>query len=93
MDVRALTVNAVRDGPVCTVILCGPGDAQMGYGMGELVTRNWPPRIRAPRSSPRPRDARDQRVQRTQLPVPGVIDTPTASLGEDTHISIRIRAQ
>jgi len=165
MDVHALTVKAVRDGPVCTVILRGDldlaetdgfleqaalavddrterlvfdlagvrfldcagvralsiaarlapsgcpviicslspmghrlaelldldlanlgdsahaGDAQMGYGMGRLVTRNWPRRIRAPRSSPGPRDARDHRVQRTRLPVPGVIDTPTTDSG------------
>ena len=26
MDVRALTVKAVRDGPVCTVVLCGDLD-------------------------------------------------------------------
>jgi hypothetical protein len=26
MDVRALTVKAVHDGPVCTVILCGDLD-------------------------------------------------------------------
>jgi len=26
MDVRALTVKAIRDGPVCTVILCGDLD-------------------------------------------------------------------
>jgi hypothetical protein len=26
MDVRALAVKAIRDGPVCTVILCGDLD-------------------------------------------------------------------
>ena len=85
MDADALTVNAVRDGPVSTLILCGDlylpeaggfleqaalAVSRTGSGMEGLFSRNWPRRSRAPRSSPGPRDARDYRVQRTRLPVP-----------------------
>jgi hypothetical protein len=41
--------------------------------MEGLLSRNWPRRSRAPRSSPGPRDARDYRVQRTRLPVPLIL--------------------
>jgi hypothetical protein len=40
MDVRALTVKAVRDGPVCTVILCG--DRILPRLAGSWNRRPWP---------------------------------------------------
>ena len=38
MDVRALTVKAVRDGPVCTVVLCGDLDLAETGGFLEQAT-------------------------------------------------------